>query len=190
MPEYQRKLPHFHPDDSWLFLTWRLCGSMPAITDSIIYPTPDHAFVSQDRILDRRSTGPRWLLDPRIADLVANAILIGESERHFYQLGAWVVRPNHAHMLILPMVPVQVLMRWLKGSTARKANQILRRTWEPFWQAESWDHYLRSAAQLTAPKHTLSTTRCRLGWLVPRNAGGGQVQDGRRNRLPYQSRVD
>jgi hypothetical protein len=97
MPEYQRKLPHFHPDDTWLFLTWRLYGSMPARADSIVYPTAGRAFVGQDRILDRSSTGPRWLLDPRIADLVANAILTGDSERRFYQLGAWVVMPNHAH---------------------------------------------------------------------------------------------
>ena len=95
MPEYQRKLPHFHPNDTWLFLTWRLWGSMPAQAGSIIYPTPGHAFVAQDRILDRRSAGPRWLLYPGIADLVAEAILIGESERHFYQIGAWVVMPNH-----------------------------------------------------------------------------------------------
>jgi putative transposase len=152
MPEYQRKLPHFHPDDTWLFLTWRLKGSMPAKPDSIIYSTPGHAFVAQDRILDRGSTGPRWLHDPRIADLVADAILIGEIERYFYHLGAWVVMPNHAHLLILPVVPVQALMRWLKGSTARRPNQILGRTGHPFWQQESWDHYLRNAAQIDRTK--------------------------------------
>ena len=152
MPEYQRKLPHFHPDGTWLFLAWRLWGSMPAKSYSLAYSTPGRNFVAQDRILDRRSTGPRWLLDPRIADLVANAILIGERERRFYNLGALVVMPNHAHLLILPVAPVQVLMRWLKGSTARKANQILSRTGHPFWQAESWDHYLRSSAQIDRTK--------------------------------------
>jgi len=148
MPEYERRLPHFHPDDTWLFLTWRLWGSLPARADPIVYPNPDHAFVARDRILDRRSTGPRWLLDPRVASLVADAILIGESERHFYHLGAWVVMPNHVHLLILPLVPIPVLMRCLKGSTARKANQILGRTGHPFWQDESWDHYLRRSAQI------------------------------------------
>jgi hypothetical protein len=56
--------------------------------------------------------------------------------------------PNHVHLLILPLVPIPVLMRWLKGSTARKANQILGRTGHPFWQDESWDHYLRSPDQI------------------------------------------
>jgi putative transposase len=148
MTEYQRKLPHFHPDDAWLFITWRLWGSMPTKPDRAIHSTPGQAFAAQDRILDRRSTGPRWLLDPRIADLVAEAILIGERERRFYDLGAWSVMPNHAHLLILPAVPVQVLMRWLKGSTARSANRLLGRTGQQFWQRESWDHYLRSAVQI------------------------------------------
>ena len=40
------------------------------------------------------------------------------------------------------------LMRWLKGSTARRANQILNRTGQPFWQDESYDHYLRDPSQI------------------------------------------
>jgi hypothetical protein len=40
-------------------------------------------------------------------------------------------------MLIQPHVPVAILMRWLKGSTARKANQILNLTGKQFWQPET-----------------------------------------------------
>jgi REP element-mobilizing transposase RayT len=148
MPEYRRKLPHFHPNDAHLFLTWRLWGSLPARKDCTIYPTRGLAFAAQDRVLDRRASGPRWLRDTRIADLVARSILIGDCERHFYRLAAWVVMPNHAHVLIRHLVPVPVLMRWLKGSTARSANGILGRTGLPFWQDESWDHYLRRSSQI------------------------------------------
>ena len=95
-----------------------------------------------------KSSGPLWLNDPRIADLIAEAILIGDCERHFYHLCAWAVMPNHVHLLILPLVTVPVLMRWLKGSTARSANRILGRTGRPFWQDESYDHYLRDSSQL------------------------------------------
>jgi hypothetical protein len=59
------------------------------------------------------------------------------------------VMPNHVHLLVLPLVPIPVLMRWLKGSTARGANRILRRTGRPFWQDESYDHYLRGAPDRT-----------------------------------------
>ena len=113
-----------------------------------MYPTPGHAFVAQDRALDRYSSGPLWLTDPRIADLVAHAIVIGDRERQFYELCAWVVMPNHVHMLVLPKVSVAVLMRWLKGSTARSANRILSRTGQPFWQDESYDHYLRNSSRV------------------------------------------
>ena len=113
-----------------------------------MYPTAGHAFVAQDRALDRRASGPQWLGDRRIADLVGHAIRVGESERQFYELCAWVVMPNHVHLLILPRVSVAVLMRWLKGSTARSANRILGRTGQPFWQDESYDHYLRHRSQI------------------------------------------
>ena len=56
--------------------------------------------------------------------------------------------PNHVHLLILPQVPVAVLMRWLKGSTAREANRILGRTGQPFWRDESYDHSLRQRSQI------------------------------------------
>jgi REP element-mobilizing transposase RayT len=75
--------------------------------------------------------------------MVSRAILVGEDERQFYELNAWVVMPNHVHLLIMPGVQVPVLMRWLKGSTARNANHILSRIGQPFWQDESHDHYLR-----------------------------------------------
>ena len=148
MSEYRRRLPHFQPNDAYLFLTWRLWVSLPGKVDLSVYSTPGHAFIAHDRALDRRASGPLWLMDSRIADLVAQAILIGEGERHFYQLCAWVVMPNHVHLLILAGVQVRVLMRWLKGSTARSANWILGRTGQRFWQDESYDHYLRRSNQV------------------------------------------
>ena len=137
MPEYRRRLPHDHPDDAYLFLTWRLGGSLPAKADAILYATPGQVFAAQDRVLDRRTSGPLWLKEPRIAELVSNAVLVGDCERHFYNLVAWVVMPNPVHLLILPVVATPVLMRGLKGSTARAAHQILGRTGQPFWQDES-----------------------------------------------------
>jgi REP element-mobilizing transposase RayT len=68
-----------------------------------------------------------------------------EKERDiFYELEAWVLMPNHVDLLILPKAPVPVIMRWLKGSTARRANLLLGRTGQPFWQDESFDHWVRN----------------------------------------------
>jgi REP element-mobilizing transposase RayT len=148
MPEYKRRLPHLHPEGCHLFLTWRLWGSLPVRMPSPGDQTPGQAFAAIDRATDRLTSGPLWLRDHRIADLVSRSILIGASERRFYDLCAWVVMPNHVHLLILPLVPVPSLMRWLKGSTARSANRILDRTGQRFWQDESFDHYLRGSHQL------------------------------------------
>ena len=149
MPEYRRRLPHFQPDGTYLFVTWRLWGSVAAAQPAILYSFPGDAFVAHDRELDRCAEEPQWLAIPSVADLVSRAIVYGESGRNFYSLCAWAVVPNHVHLLIRPLVPLPVLMRWLKGSTARRANLILGRTGQPFWRDESYDHYLRDSSQLT-----------------------------------------
>jgi len=38
-----------------------------------------------------------------------------------------------------------MLLRKLKGSTAREANKLLNRTGQPFWQDESYDRLVRDA---------------------------------------------
>ncbi len=114
-----------------------------------ISPVQTDSFADYDRLLDRSALGPLWLKDSRIAEIVSRAILIGDCERRFYELRAWAVMPNPVHLLILPLVPVPVLMRRLKGSTARVANRILERTGKPFWQDESYDHYLRGSLDRT-----------------------------------------
>ena len=56
--------------------------------------------------------------------------------------------PNHVHLLILPRVPVPKITHWIKGRTAREANLLLGRTGEPFWQDESYDHWVRTGQEL------------------------------------------
>src|ERR1019366_9475061 len=102
MLEHRRRLPHFQPDGVPIFLTWRLQGSLPlhrAGNLLVSQPTPGRAFVVADRELDRGAHGPRWLGDIRISRLVADAVLAGENERGFYKLHAWVIMPNHVHLL-------------------------------------------------------------------------------------------
>ena len=143
MAEYRRKLPHFHPDGAHLFVTWRLHGSLPAQKRDVIYATSDHAFVEEDRAL-AESRGQRWLNDARVARQVAEAIRVGENQQRFYELHAWVIMPNHGHVLMLPLVPLRQITHWIKGKTAMEANLLLGRMGEPFWQHESYDHWVRN----------------------------------------------
>jgi putative transposase len=36
------------------------------------------------------------------------------------------------------------ITHWIKGRTAREGNLLLGRTGEPFWQDESYDHWVRN----------------------------------------------
>jgi REP element-mobilizing transposase RayT len=145
MAEYRRRLPHFQPDDAYIFVTWRLYGSLPAEQPNVIYATPAHEFVAQDRALDW-ADGARWLSDSRVAHVVAKTILAGASEKALYELMAWAVMPNHVHVLVLPKVPLEQITNWILWRTAEEANSLLGRMGAPFWQDESYDHRARNAA--------------------------------------------
>ena len=54
---------------------------------------------------------------------------------------------NHVHLLILPRVALSRLMQTLKGYTAREANKLLGRTGQRFWQAESYDRWVRDSRE-------------------------------------------
>jgi REP element-mobilizing transposase RayT len=87
-----------------------------------------------------------YLRQPAIAELVMESIRKGEELDH-YKLYAFVVMANHVHVLILPQIDPSRLLKSLKGATAREANKLLRRTGEPFWQKESYDHWVRNEAE-------------------------------------------
>ena len=146
MADYRRRLPHIHPDGAHLFVTWRLHGSLPVAPPDIIYATPGHAFAAEDRAL-AEGHGWLWLSDTRIARQVVEAIRNGACGERLYELQAWVVMPNHVHMLMLPHVALPRITHWIKGRTAREANLLLGRTGERFWQDESYDHWVRNESE-------------------------------------------
>ena len=144
MQQYRRRLPHQYPEGKWLFVTWHLHGSLPHAK----YPPPHKlssgaAFVWMDKYLDSTQTGPRYLAQESLARVVVaslrRGVVLGHSE-----LGAYAILANHVHVLLLPKILPARLLQSLKGSTARQANVILGRSGEMFWQAESYDHWVRN----------------------------------------------
>ena len=106
-----------------------------------------HAFAAIDRELDQAATGPRWLQDERVAQCVVDAFHYGDRTLGLYGLQAWVLMVNHVHLLIYPHAPLARITKAVKNFSARKANTILGRAGEPFWQDESYDHWVRSAEE-------------------------------------------
>ena len=147
---YRRRLPHWIPDQAIVFVTWRLAGSLPPPSPDVrrTENTDPTGFLQRDARLDRLASGPVWLQDPRIADVVSNALRYGETVRQLYTLMAWVIMPNHLHVILEPRIALPNILRWLKGRTRRVANRILGRTGTPFWQDESFDHWVRSGEEL------------------------------------------
>jgi len=150
-------LPHVKREGASYFVTFRLADSLPkavllnferekaerlrrlrhmksrreTINDSEEEIARDLAR-KIERYLDQ-GAGACYLRRPDIADLVANAM------RHFhgsrYVLHEWVVMPNH--------LLSDILKSW-KQFTSRRAKKILHLGEEPFWQPESYDHWIRN----------------------------------------------
>ena len=115
---WRRRLPHWTPEKSVISITWRLAGSKTP-------PAP--------------GGGPRW--PNRTADCIhfAEALLHGEKVRRSYDLFAWVVMPNHVHVVMEPVIPLPEIVRWLEAATGNRANKLIGKTGTPFWQREYYD---------------------------------------------------
>jgi REP element-mobilizing transposase RayT len=141
---YRRRLPHIYQTQQAVFLTWRLYDSLPLHR---AFPTAalnsGQAFDATDRLLDEARTGAFYLRQPAVADMVVEAIQYNAIILGHYVLHAFVVMPNHIHLLATPAVALPKLTKSLKGITAKRANAMLGLTGKPFWQEESYDHMVR-----------------------------------------------
>jgi len=147
MAPNRRRLPHIYPEGTPLFLTWHLHGSIPASLGQPPGPlTSGQAFVWLDRQMDNPRRGPMYLRQSDIARIVVGSIHKGVELDH-YELGAYVIMANHVHLLIQPKIAPDHLLKSLKGASAREANRLLGGTGEPFWQKESYDHWVRNQSE-------------------------------------------
>lgn len=75
MTFYRRRLPHLYQSDQPVFLTWRLRDSLPP---NRVFPVDamdsGRAFAAMDRLLDEARSGPFYLRQPAIADMILEAI--------------------------------------------------------------------------------------------------------------------
>lgn len=114
--DYRRRLPHIQKDNRPLFITF--------------------------------STYHRWLLPPQARRAVLDCCR--ESDGLKFELHALVVMPDHVHVLLSALrrsdgysYDIPEIMRAIKGISAHRINALLKHK-GPVWQAESFDHVLRS----------------------------------------------
>jgi REP element-mobilizing transposase RayT len=79
---------------------------------------------------------------PELAQIVIDAWNHFDGQR--YDLQAWVVMPNHVHVLIaMRQTSLTNIVRGWKSFSARKINVVLGRKGK-LWQEDYWDRYIRS----------------------------------------------
>ena len=140
-------LPHRDEPGLVQFVTFRLADAFPRelraewkalleIEDNQKRRTELEAYLDRGR-------GECQLRRPEIAGMVEEALRHFHDER--YELRAWVVMPNHVHLLFrIETVPMSQLMDGWKGFTAKAANKLLGRKGQ-FWQEGYWDTYMRDS---------------------------------------------
>jgi len=178
---YYRNLPHLQPLGAILFLTYRLAGSLPVkVLKRLQFEREEEErqleqdlqlqdgrkdlrarirrkiFLKYDHALNQADTGPTWLADRRIAEIVFEAMLRRHPEE--YDLICFSIMPNHVHQVftnVRPDVPIYRTIGHLKSYTASKANRLLGRS-GPFWQDESFDHAVRAGRLAKTIRYVLA----------------------------------
>jgi len=96
--------------------------------------------------------GSSVLSNPAIAGMVQESLFTFDSQR--YRLLAWVVMPNHVHVVFEPINNwsiAKIVATW-KKFTAREIYDHRRRIGDasrmPVWQQEYWDRYIRDQKHL------------------------------------------
>jgi putative DNA methylase len=164
MTFYRRRLPHVYETEQSVFLTWRLHDSLPS---NRAFPpvalNSGQAFAAMDRLLDEARGGPFYLRQPAIADMIVEAIQHNADILGHYLLLAFVVMPNHVHLLATPAVALPKLTKSLKGITGKRANGMLAMTGSSFWQEESYDHLVRHEREFEKIRNYIEENPVRAG---------------------------
>jgi predicted dehydrogenase/threonine dehydrogenase-like Zn-dependent dehydrogenase/REP element-mobilizing transposase RayT len=105
----------------------------------------------QERWLDE-GAGTCLLAKESTAQLVRDAMHHFDGER--YVLDEYVIMPNHVHVLLKPLPghDLSGIMHSWKSYTSREIKKLHDLGDGPFWQAERFDHALRSEASLLAKR--------------------------------------
>jgi REP element-mobilizing transposase RayT len=145
-------LPHFDAGETRTqFITCRLYDSLPQnvlarIEEEIELRKPENisreTFILAEKYLDR-GYGQCFLGNRSVAEIVRDSLLRYDGER--YKLIAWVVMPNHIHLLLRALAghKLEKIMHSFKSFTASESNKALGRR-GAFWMRESFDRYIRN----------------------------------------------
>jgi putative transposase len=150
-------IPHFDGDSGYFHITYRLADSLPALVLQRLIEDCENNKGHADPKTALRERIESWLdaghgscilTAPPVAELICDAWRHFEGDR--YSLHAFVVMPNHCHVLIqrLDDCPIaKIVLSW-KSFTARRINQWREsegmQPMHPVWMRDYWDRYIRN----------------------------------------------
>ena len=143
-------LPHFDAPGVTQFVTFQLHDSFPvkrhAGFEAILREDDNRAKRKKLEVWLDRGYGKCCLRRKDVAQLVERILREGDGQE--YGVQAWVVMPNHVHLVVdVWDVPLVKLINGWKGKSAREANKLLRRL-GAFWQEDYFDTLIRDEKHL------------------------------------------
>jgi REP element-mobilizing transposase RayT len=165
---YVRHLPHWRQPGATYFVTLRLADSLPKAKREELailrrdwessHPPPWDREVLEAlarQLTEREESwldqgmGSCLLKDPGLASLLVQAMHHFDGSRH--ELGAYVIMPNHVHVLLRPLTweehPLEAILGSWKQFSAHRINARRANKGE-LWQQESYDRIVRDEEHL------------------------------------------
>jgi type I restriction enzyme R subunit len=183
---HRGSLPHWFQPGVTYFITFRTNDSLPAEVADLWYrrrndwlrrhridpaskhwrtalrQLPDHSqrefhqrFIQAHLASLDRGHGECVLQYRELAEIVANTLRHFDGDR--YQLGDYVIMPNHVHLLACLLGATDIERQcysWKKFSATQINKRLGRRG--RFWQEESFDHLVRSPEQFDYLRHYIA----------------------------------
>jgi len=138
-------LPHYDAPGVTQFVTFRLVDSLPAVRRGewqhlLRFENNRERRRKLEACLDR-GWGECWLRQPAIADIAERGLRFCDGQK--YALVAWVVMPNHVHVLVdIWDTPLTTLIKGWKSKVVGDANRLIGRR-GAFWEREYMDTVIK-----------------------------------------------
>lgn len=140
------RLPHYDGGSISQFVTFRLFDSLPQailkrfkseLASRGVENLSRETMILIEKYLDL-GNGSCYLRNSEIAEIIKGTLLHHDGVK--YDLIAWVVMPNHVHILIRPRAGHDLygIIHSIKSYTAKEANKRLDRS-GAFWMREYFD---------------------------------------------------
>jgi REP element-mobilizing transposase RayT len=175
---YRRRLPHIQSKNGVFAITITLHGSLPKhiiqqlqdernllITEAkekgktaleiknLIKKARALYFGRYDELLDNPASGPSWLKQDAIAQIIVDSLHFLDKRRDF-KLATYCIMSNHVHLVVYKCNrQLYDILHDFKSFTGLKANNVIygiskKGEKRPkFWQFESYDHQIRNRGE-------------------------------------------